>query len=97
MAQTIYLVPTEHADKTFSYKKDGHTHVGRLQICDLFLPGNRHPLDYELFFIDDSDRLEAGQKYTLGENSYKLDNRGNLVLDRYLTWVKVQSRKPAAS
>ena len=60
----------------------------QFQLCDLFMPGKRNPIDYE-YNIEGKSRLSTGVKYYLDNGSgFTINQYGSLEMNRYrVAWM----------
>lgn len=83
----LELFVTEEVGKA-SYMKNGESKTRSYQVCDLYMPGSRHPVDYEHSFFRDEQMLMPG-RYFLGGESFNFDMQWKKIdLHRYdLQWI----------
>jgi hypothetical protein len=80
-----YLVVTDEIAQK-KYRKDGIEKSMEVQICDLFMPDRRHPVDYEL--PTGGEPKKPGIYYPSHE-TYYLGQYG-LNARKYISWISAE-------
>ena len=87
----MYLVVTDEVDsKTFTPRGKDQITIN-FQICDLYSPDRRHPVDYELSYFQPQDMLPPGIYYPSHE-SFTVGKYG-LEPSKYPKWISAQDLK----